>query len=368
MPEANRRSRVLVLWSRPSGYLSACLNALVRTQRAHVFFIGWAPDPGEAPFELENMARDFREQLISHDVDAAKLAAMADEFGPDIILAGGSWRIKAYRRVLRRYQGRAVRVLCSDTQKSRKTRQKALAWGMRVMRSRYYDVAFVAGKRQAELARMLGFHNENIHGGLYSCDYDAFASANGDAGGFRFDAPAFLFVGRLIERKGLAELLEAYRVYRERVRSPWPLTVCGTGPLQGLVSQQHGVNHRGFVQPAELPAIMGSHTTLIVPSYQEPWGLVLHEAVSSGMSVICTAACGAADAFVRDGENGQIIETPKAEILADALATVAASTPEELSRMSEKSAKLARWNTPDVWAQTVLRFGYFKTHRMPDWQ
>ncbi len=42
----------------------------------------------------------------------------------------------------------------------------------------------------------------------------------------------------------------------------------------------------------------------VLPSYSEPWGLVVNEAMAAGMPVIVSEKCGSAPDLVIDGENG----------------------------------------------------------------
>lgn len=46
---------------------------------------------------------------------------------------------------------------------------------------------------------------------------------------------------------------------------------------------------------------------LILPSYDEPWGLVVNEAMAAGLPVIVSNECGCSLDLVRDGENGYIL-------------------------------------------------------------
>jgi len=81
-------------------------------------------------------------------------------------------------------------------------------------------------------------------------------------------------------------------------------------------------------------------------------GVVIHEAVTSGLSVICSHECGASTMFVRDGQNGYIINPDRAS-LATAMKKMSAKSPVALEKMSAMSQLLASLWTTEKWADYV---------------
>ena len=201
------------------------------------------------------------------------------------------------------------------------------------------DIFLVAGERQANFARKLGYE-EALHG-CYAGEVKKFATSIPVTSRQR----AFLFVGRLIPVKNLPRLVEAYRLYRQRVVDPWMLLVAGTGPLESVFRGIPGVEILGFVQPHELPEVMRRARCLVMPSLFEPWGVAIHEGASAGLPIIATYRCGATTAFLRDGVNGFVV-TPSAESIAAAMVRVHGSNEEQLVEMSRASAALAALWTP----------------------
>lgn len=348
--------KILILWSKPSGYLNACLGALAASGGAEVLLAAQAPNAKEAPYDVSLLKGGYETVYLGQPTDFSQLEKIAAGCAPDLIIAGGSWRESAYRKLLRQYRQKATRVVCMDTQWTGSARQWLMVAMMRASRKFYYDKAFPAGDRQANYAARLGFAPGDIETGLYSCDHAGFASACVEAGRERFDSPSFMFVGRQIPLKGLAELLEGYDIYRSQTDEPWPLDVCGTGPMEEQLRQAEGVRHRGFVQPKDLPAVMAANTTLLVPSHIEPWGVVIHEAASAGMSIVCSDNCGAGDAFVHHGKNGRVLSAVTPQDIANALTYMSCRSREQLAEMSAESSRLAAKLTPDIWAQKVLGF------------
>jgi glycosyltransferase involved in cell wall biosynthesis len=127
-----------------------------------------------------------------------------------------------------------------------------------------------------------------------------------------------LFVGRLVKVKGLTDLLAA----QDRLAAnALPLVVAGTGPLEPLVRDRQGVQAIGFQERAALIELYALADWCAVPSHDEPWGVVVNEALACGCPVIATDAVGATLDLVRDGVDGRVIPTGDVDALAEALAS-----------------------------------------------
>jgi len=87
----------------------------------------------------------------------------------------------------------------------------------------------------------------------------------------------------------------------------------------GTLLKGEGIDDRGFVQPDALPELLQTHGVFVLPSRYEPWGVVLAEALSGGLPVVCTEACGASVELVRPYFNGLTVATDDADALARGL-------------------------------------------------
>lgn len=123
------------------------------------------------------------------------------------------------------------------------------------------------------------------------------------------DAPraGVLYVGRLTVEKGIPLLLEAWRRH-----TPGPLTIVGDGPeraaVEAAAAVMPSVTYIGEAERSEVLAAMQQAAALIVPSvWQEPFGLVVVEALASATPVIA-ARSGALPELVTEGESGFLYE------------------------------------------------------------
>ncbi|HET6953454.1 MAG TPA: glycosyltransferase family 4 protein, partial [Acidimicrobiales bacterium] len=249
--------------------------------------------------------------------------------------------------------GETLRILCMDNQWWATPKQVLGVASSRALIAPAYDAAFLPGERSADFAHRLGFSDERIIRGLYTCDYGRFAPIAAARAGA---APprAFAFVGRLVPVKGIDTLADAYRRYRGMVDEPWPLVVGGVGPEEGRLAGLPGVERLGFVQPDDLPEVLGRVGCLVLPSRFEPWAVVIHEAVTAGLPVVCTSVCGAASRLVLDGYNGRVVSPGDPDALARALVAISSASDDRRAAMSAASRGLARQFTPDRWADHLL--------------
>jgi len=203
----------------------------------------------------------------------------------------------------------------------------------------------VAGDRQASFAARLGYPDPLY--GLYAADTELFTAPDNCSA-----EREFLFAGRLVQEKGIRQLIQGYRRYRERSVCPWRLRIIGAGPYEQEMADTDGIVLEGFVQPNELPDFLASAGCFVLPSRFEPWGVVLHEAASMGLPIIASRECGASTEYTRDGINGYVV-SGSAESIADAMRRVSGADSWTYWSFKENSTKLAEMWGPRKWARYV---------------
>jgi len=149
----------------------------------------------------------------------------------------------------------------------------------------------------------------------------------------------YLFVGRLIERKGLDVLLDAFTRL-----DGGELHIAGDGPLRPTVEAAAARDPRihliGHVAGEALVRAYREADVLVVPSLYEPWGLVVHEGLAYGLPVIATDQVGAADDLIQRDVNGYVVAAGSAEELRGAMAEFARWTPERHEEGARRSTDL----------------------------
>lgn len=183
----------------------------------------------------------------------------------------------------------------------------------------YADAVFVSSELSAWFHYKLGVPPERIVRGVNAVDGHRFR-AEGQSSLARHRR--FLFVGRIAPEKGVELLLDAYRRYVEASSgNSWELRIVG-GPLDRSFLSRVRLAGAEAVGPLEGRALVREYQSagcLVVPSHREPWGLVVNEALASGLPVVASSAVGSAWSLIRNGANGSIVETGSPSALAEAM-------------------------------------------------
>ncbi|UCE29823.1 MAG: glycosyltransferase family 4 protein [Candidatus Bathyarchaeota archaeon] len=116
-------------------------------------------------------------------------------------------------------------------------------------------------------------------------------------------SPVVLFVGRLVEDKGIKYLMQAFAEVVEAIPSA-KLVIVGKGPQETelrRLQEKFGLNNVFFLGTVEsrlMPNVYAGSDVLVLPSVHEPFGNVVIEAMSSGIPVVGSYVGGMKDTIV----------------------------------------------------------------------
>lgn len=119
-----------------------------------------------------------------------------------------------------------------------------------------------------------------------------------------------LFVGSGFERKGLKSLLQATQYLQS---DNWQLLIMGKGKWSKYLqfAPENLRSHIIYKEPVpDIEKYYSAADIFALPSVYEPFGNANLEALASGLPVITTRHCGAAD-IIQHGHDGLIVETPE---------------------------------------------------------
>ena len=124
------------------------------------------------------------------------------------------------------------------------------------------------------------------------------------------DTLRLLSVGQLVERKGMVPALDGLRDWASRNqqrRLIW--TIAGSGPLEEIFANAElppnlSIKMTGHLDQAGLRQQYQANEVLFFPTLADEWGLVVDEAMFSGMGVMGSLYAQAVETLIVDGENG----------------------------------------------------------------
>jgi glycosyltransferase involved in cell wall biosynthesis len=162
------------------------------------------------------------------------------------------------------------------------------------------DAVLTAGQASTDAVTSMGIPDFRVVEGFNTVDVERFAS-----GAARFREVSaerlghhYIYVGQLIRRKNVESLIEAFARVREENDS---LTLVGSGPLQEQLKMlcnhlciDAQVNFAGPLDGDHLVEAYASANTLVLPSIEEVWGLVVNEGLAAGLHAVVSEACGIA--------------------------------------------------------------------------
>lgn len=138
------------------------------------------------------------------------------------------------------------------------------------------------------------------------------------------DRPAILFVSKLTRRKHPDHALEAAQhLAREGVALD--LVIAGSGEMEAELKRRVAADgplntiFTGFINQREMPRLFAACDILVLPSENEPWGLIVNEAMCCGLPVVASAEIGSVRDLVVSGENGATFAARDVKGLTDAL-------------------------------------------------
>ena len=146
------------------------------------------------------------------------------------------------------------------------------------------------------------------------------------------DNRTFLFLGALIQRKGVVDLLEAVKQMKNRDVSNFHVLIAGSGAEENQLkeyAEQNGlqsyVDFLGWITKEQKPSLLEKADVLVLPSYNEGLPIAILEAMSYALPIISTDVGSIAEA-VQEDVNGFLIAPGDVNALTDAMVKLTVNT------------------------------------------
>ena len=174
----------------------------------------------------------------------------------------------------------------------------------------------------------------------------------------------FLFIGRLIPRKGIQILLQACSLLKQQGYTNYSLIVVGEGEQKSQLQEFCQVNKLeeyiqwiGQVNYDQIGTYFEQADILVLPCLEDTWGMVILEAILYGKMVLCSNGAGASE-IVADNQNGYVFEPNDPELLAKLMAA-AIKDSSLIESMQQKSKQIADKYSPQLSAHFLAEIIHF---------
>ena len=171
-----------------------------------------------------------------------------------------------------------------------------------------------------------------------------------------------LYVGRFSEEKNVKTLISAFIDFSTNDQNKYNLILVGSGPLKDKLINY--VNSFGYISNIEfidyknvdelIPYYQNSKL-FVLPSYSEPWGQVVNEAMHFGLPIIISQNCGSVEDLCK--ENSIKFDPYKKNELT-AIFSELLNNENKLERMSNASLEIIKNFVPKKLIQTQLALFY----------
>jgi glycosyltransferase involved in cell wall biosynthesis len=280
---------------------------------------------------------------------ATKKAVMdkLDDLNPDVVMAGAiaftsgaaavDWAKRRHKAV----------VIFDDSKKEDVKRNRIVDTIKKIIYS-HVDAVFCPSADWLDTYTYWGFRKQAVFYGVDVVD-NAFWQANEVEKRLELPEKYLLAVGRQIERKNFRTLIEAFIQLTDNGQNTGvSLLLAGEGTERSSLEKSIPEKYRSIVrfypfQDQTALRVMYRHAlAFILPSRSDQWGLVVNEAMASGLPVIVSRRCGCANSLVVEGENGFVFSPENRQELISCMEKIIKRSQESLSGMRAKSREIIR--------------------------
>lgn len=360
MSAKEHQKTALIIWgnwgpyhySRFKGFKEACNSAGIRAVGLELFqksnIYEWSTDQDET--DVTHFSFGDQEMEFPIWKCITQLLPYLWKLKANYAFVPSYWHWSLFINMVCRLRG--AKIIMMNESHADTERASGIKRWIKVQIVKRFHAALVGGKPHHRHFENLGMEPASIFSGYDAIDVDYFARQadsirdNATSNRAKLNLPEryFLSLSRMVEKKNLPRLVEAYSNLDTSASNPVPhLVFVGSGPLEEkvkatvtelqLTSYDHeggnvpdsinnhekGVHFYGFQQIDVNPIFFTLADAFIMPSLWEEWGLVVNEALACSTPVIASANAGCAEDLVIDGETGYQIDPQNTASLTHAM-------------------------------------------------
>jgi glycosyltransferase involved in cell wall biosynthesis len=233
---------------------------------------------------------------------------------------------------------------------------------------RFIDAVICNGKLSKEYIESLGMPGEKIVTGGMAADSNGLMTRIADITEtqrrfirtqFGLTRPVFLYVGRMIKLKGVAEMLQGWETYKNQKSGPGSLLLVGGGNQENALRQMvkdknlPDVHFTGEVDYDDIAQFYAVADIFVMPTLEDNWSLSIPEAMACGLPIACSKYNGCWPELVKEEENGKVFDPKNPNEIAETLFFFARNLL-RLPQMGSRSQEIEKDFAPTNAARALL--------------
>lgn len=287
---------------------------------------------------------------------------------PDVLVSDGFFQWTYAALWLRAFKN-IPHVMCYERNAHTERNVQWYRTAYRKFVMRWIDAICCSGQLCGEYAQSLGFPAERATFGHMVADTAGLQNDAANMTGIRISelkarydlkGTVFLYIGQLIPRKGLIELLNAWKVFTGSVSADEAtLFVVGDGPqrqeCEGFCSSNslRNVRFTGAIDYDELAPYYKAADVFVIPTLEDNWSLVVPEAMACELPILCSKYNGCWPELVHNDENGWVFNPLVSHDVVDCFNKCLLAK-EKLSEMGKESLQIVGNHTAKHAAEAIL--------------
>jgi len=268
-----------------------------------------------------------------------------DEINPDVVIAG-SIVFFAGALGLRWAKNNHKKFIMFDDAKPSQIKRNFVVQWVKDLITRQIDGLWLPSKDYDEAYSMFIDKDTLLFYGYNCIDNNLFKFKENRS----MDFTSIICVARLVPIKNIDYLLKAWKLIEKR-RPNYRLVIIGDGPefvnLNELTLNMglKTIVFLGAVNNSDIPTYFYNSSAFVLPSLSESWGLVVNEAMASGLPLLISNKINAANTLLKEDVNGYGFEPSNVKCIAEKIIKFIDLDIEDKRKMSQNSTKII--NTMD---------------------
>ena len=323
---------IVIGWKKIPDYAIDCINGLTIKENILVITDKKIPKKKIKKFSAKNI--DLNKNYNWSDISSDK---------PSHFFFTG-WDSKAFISLAKSKKTKNICMI--DNIKKNTFRQYLGKVYFRLFFKRIFDAVFVPGVQSRDFLKYLGFEKK-IYKGFYSCNEKIFKNTTRIVNR-KYD---FIYVGQFIHRKNILGLISAFKQIRDKLKKKVKLRMIGQNRFLSI--SEKNITTLSFQNSKKIAKYLNNSKCLVLPSYEEHWGVVIHEAISCGCAIILSNKVGSRNEFLK--KNGFCFDINSHNDLFIKMRNFTKLKKIQLTRMSINSIKLSKKRSIKFWNSQFLK-------------